>query len=131
MQRENSLRVSDVARAANVHVQTLHYYERRGLLPTPRRTTAGYRVYSPGTVQHVRAIKRAQALGFTLADIRQLMAPAAGSNTFRELVSRKLSEIDGKIRDLHLMKRSLKRGIAHCRCDGDPARCDLFRAPGP
>src|SRR5712691_1120338 len=63
-ERTPIMRVSDVARAAAVNIQTLRYYERRGLLPDPSRRPSGYREYEPETVQRVRFIKRAQELGF-------------------------------------------------------------------
>ena len=72
--REDRLRIGEVAHAAGVNVQTLRYYERQGLLPIPHRTPSGYRMYGAQTVDTLRAIKRSQALGFTLRDIRQLMA---------------------------------------------------------
>ena len=126
MASDAPLRVGDVAGAAGVHVQTLHYYERRGLLPRPGRTAAGYRIYGPETVRTVRAIKRAQTLGFTLADIRQLMAPDGPPRARRELFARKMDEIDGKIRDLRRLKRSLEEGARQCECGGDLSRCDLL-----
>lgn len=126
MASDTRLRVGDVAGAAGVHVQTLHYYERRGLLPRPGRTAAGYRVYGPETVRTVRAIKRAQALGFTLADIRQLMMPHGSPRARRELFARKMDEIDRKIRDLRRLKRSLEEGARQCECGGDLSRCDLL-----
>ena len=126
MASDTRLRVGDVAGAAGVHVQTLHYYERLGLLPRPGRTAAGYRIYAPDTVRTVRAIKRAQALGFTLADIRQLMTPDGSPRARRELFDRKMDEIDGKIRDLQRLKRSLEEGAKQCECRGDLSRCDLL-----
>ena len=92
MASDPPLRVGDVACAAGVHVQTLHYYERRGLLPRPGRTAAGYRIYGPETVRTVRAIKRAQTLGFTLTDIRELMTPDGPPRARRELFARKMDE---------------------------------------
>ena len=126
MASDTRLRVGDVAGAAGVHVQTLHYYERRGLLPRPGRTVAGYRLYAPDTVRTVRAIKRAQALGFTLADIRQLMTPDGSPRARRELFARKMDEIDRKIQDLQRLKRSLEEGAKQCECGGDLSRCELL-----
>src|SRR6266851_4535416 len=68
------LTIGQVARGAGVHLDTVRYYERRGLLPPPPRTAAGYRQYPPDTVRRVAFIKRAQALGFTLEEIDGLLA---------------------------------------------------------
>ncbi len=69
-----SLRIGAVAAAAGVGVQTLRYYERRGLLTAPRRTSGGYREYSDDAIRRVVFIRRAQAMGFTLDEIRALLA---------------------------------------------------------
>lgn len=133
MTREDRLRIGQVADAAGVNVQTLRYYERRGLLRSPRRTSSGYRVYEADTVDTLRAIKRAQSLGFTIAEIRQLMtlhsrrrSPGAVS----ELLAGKIREIDGKIHDLRLMRRSLQKGLETCQCGGDLSRCDALAGLG-
>ena len=133
MAHEDRLRVGQVAHAAGVNVQTLHYYERRGLLRAPRRTPSGYRVYHEDTVETVRGIKRAQALGFTLGEIRQLMTIHSGRRspgTVIEMVTGKLREIDGKIRDLRLMRRSLQEGVERCKCGGDLSHCDVLAGLG-
>ena len=70
----NGLKVGEVARQAGVNLQTVHYYERRGLLPIPPRTDANYRSYPAGAVLRVRFIKRAQDLGFTLKEIEELLS---------------------------------------------------------
>lgn len=126
MSSDIRLRVGEVADAAGVHVQTLHYYERRGLLPEPGRTAAGYRIYEPKTVRTVRAIKRAQGLGFSLADVQKLMMPSCPPRARRDMFARKLDEIDRQIHDLKERKRSLEEGAKRCRCGGDLPRCDLL-----
>jgi DNA-binding transcriptional MerR regulator len=67
------VRTGEVATQAPVNIQTLRYYERRGLLPEPQRTSSGYRAYSPDAVRVVRFVKRAQQLGFALDDIEDLL----------------------------------------------------------
>jgi DNA-binding transcriptional MerR regulator len=68
---EDSLKVGMAAKAGGVGVQTLHYYERLGLLPKPRRSTANYRLYSREAIRRVRFIKKAQAIGLTLEETKQ------------------------------------------------------------
>ena len=72
------MRTSEVAAQAHVNTQTLRYYERRGLLPAPKRTSSGYRAYTAASVRVVRFVKRAQQLGFTLSDIEELLHLACG-----------------------------------------------------
>lgn len=68
------LRIGDVARQGGVNLQTIRYYEREGLLPEPPRLASGYRVFPESAVRRVRFIKRAQELGFSLAEIRDLLS---------------------------------------------------------
>lgn len=129
MDRQDRMRIGRVARAAGVNVQTVRYYERMRLLPAPRRTAAGYRVYGADTVSTLLAIKRAQALGFTLRDIRELMTIRSGRRsaaTVGTMVAGKIRQIDGKIRDLRRMRRSLRDVVERCECGGDLSRCDVL-----
>jgi DNA-binding transcriptional MerR regulator len=131
--QDGSLRVGDVATAAGVNVQTLHYYERRGLLATPRRSPAGYREYRPEDVRTVRGIKRAQRLGFTLKEIAELMRTSRerrDSDRIRSLAEQKLADIDERMRDLRRMRASLKDLLEACSCGGELARCDVLAGLG-
>ena len=73
MHSQDSLKAGAVAKAAGVGVQTLHYYERLGLLQKPKRSAANYRLYAPEAVRRVRFIKKAQALGLTLEETKQIL----------------------------------------------------------
>ena len=73
LMNEASLKVGEVAAQAGVGVQTLHYYERLGLLPKPKRSAGNYRLYSPDAVRRVRFIKKAQALGLNLQEIKEVL----------------------------------------------------------
>jgi DNA-binding transcriptional MerR regulator len=103
------LRAGQVADAAGVNVETLRYYERRGIIPEPERSLGGHRVYSEATVTTLRVIKAAQRLGFTLDEVAELLA-AAGHQHGRGLLSRtesKLAEVDQKIADLQVIRAAL------------------------
>lgn len=128
MASDRSLRIGEVARAAGVNVQTVRYYERRGLLPVPRRAPSGYRLYEEETVRRLRAIKRAQALGFTLRDIKELMSihSRRSAGEVRAMVVGKLHEIDAGIRDLRAMRRALLDVAERCACGGDLSSCDVL-----
>lgn len=125
--------VGTCAREAGVHVQTLHYYERRGLLMPRRRPGSGYRDYGPTDVRRVKAIKRAQSLGFTLNEIRELISladrPARASRPPRriaELAQAKLEEIDEKLRALKRMRLALRETLEACACGGDLSECQVL-----
>jgi len=90
-----------MASQAGVNVQTLRYYERRGLLPAPARRESGYREYPSDAVRVVRFVKRAQELGFSLAEVETLLDLAAGGpdscDLAQELATQKIGELDAKI----------------------------------
>ena len=115
-----SLRTAEVARQAGVNVETLRFYERNGILPEPPRRASGYREYPPEAVRRVRFVKRAQELGFSLREIKELLdlttVPRAKAGKVRQMAEAKIAEIDHKIRDLQAMKATLE-GLL-CACDG-------------
>ncbi|HEX8863419.1 MAG TPA: MerR family transcriptional regulator [Actinomycetes bacterium] len=122
-----TLRSGEVAAAAGVNLQTLRYYERRGLLAKPARTSGGHRAYPPDAVTIVRVIKAAQRLGFTLGEVAGLLdagrhrhgtAPDAGLRRQAEV---KLAEIDARIADLQTIRQTLAAAVA-AGCD-DLATC--------
>jgi DNA-binding transcriptional MerR regulator len=111
----------DAARA-DVNVQTLRYYERRGLLGRPPRTASGYRRYSEEAVRIVRFVKRAQELGFTLDEAEQLLRlrrinPSRRSSV-RALATAKLADIESKIQQLAAMRAALQQMLSECCGDG-------------
>ena len=121
------------AAAAGVHVQTLHYYERRGLIRCPPRTPSGYRRYPPATVRTVRAIKRAQALGFTLDEIRELIRLRTRRGSARvvgALAQQRLAAIEEKIAVLTGLRDRLRQVLTACACAGDVRRCDVLAGLG-
>lgn len=127
-------RVGAAAASAGVGVQTLHYYEREGLLEAPARTAAGYRLYSREMVHRVRAIKRAQALGFSLQEIRELIGVAEGRRPLREiagLARQRIADIDARIEQLQTLRDALRDALEQCRCRGDLSRCDVLAGLSP
>lgn len=121
-----------LARAAGVHVETLRFYERQGLLAPPRRTSAGYRQYPADAVGRLRFIKRAQALGFSLNDVAALLslrtAPGRQRARVKRLAEEKLSVIAGKIRDLQRMETSLRALAESCSGVGPLHGCPIIEA---
>jgi MerR family transcriptional regulator, mercuric resistance operon regulatory protein len=104
------LRSGEVATAAGVNVQTLRYYERRGLLAQAGRTPSGYRQYPARTVTLLRMIKNAQHLGFSLDEIAGLIANADPAE-ISVIAARKLAEIDTQIARLMLIREALAARI--------------------
>ncbi len=122
--------IGAAAARAGVNVQTLRYYERRGLIAPARRDASGYRRYDADTITIVRGIKRAQRLGFTLAEIHELIRLRTRRSPARvRIVSEeKLRDLDDKLRALRRMRRALRLVLETCRCGGDVARCLVLDA---
>lgn len=127
-----SLRIGDVAERAGVNLQTIRYYEREGLLPEPPRLASGYRMFPESAVRRVRFIKRAQELGFSLSEIRDLLSLRANAGTgaqdVRERATAKLSDIDDKIRALQAMKDALTALAERCPGCGPLSDCPIIDA---
>lgn len=109
----NGLTISQAAKEAGVHIETIRYYERRGLLPSPPRTNSGYRMLSVETVHDIRFIKRAQDLGFTLEEIKMLLSIYKAEDYFpiaemHHFATEKISQIEEKIEQLNRFKSILK-----------------------
>lgn len=117
------MKIGTLAKAAGLSVDTLRFYERRGLLPPPGRL-ATYRAYTPQALERLRFIRDARALGFTLAEIGELLSlptvPRAACEALRQRCERKREEIEGRIRELRNMRRLLDRLLADC---SDAAAC--------
>lgn len=125
------MRIGEVAEQAGVNIQTLRYYERRGLLPEPQRGGSGYRAYDPDSVRLVRFIKRAQELGFTLREIEDLIelrqSPRRGAEV-RAVASAKVEDIERRIRQLKAMRKALGGLVAACDCEGGALACPIIEA---
>lgn len=124
--------IGKVAKSAGVNPATVRYYERRGLLPPPRRRPSGYRDYDAEHVRRIRFIKRAQELGFTLREIHELMAlrhdPGADCGDVRRRAAGKLADLDGRLRDLEAMRRVLADLVAACAGTGTTDACPILSA---
>ncbi len=129
------LTIGAVARQARVPLDTLRYYERRGLLPAPPRTTSGYRQYPADAVRRVRFIKRAQALGFTLEEIAELLALRVTPEVECDAVERRavaaIARIDTKLAELTQMRGALARLAATCHGPHLPDECPILAALDP
>ena len=125
-----ALTIGQVATAADVNIQTIRYYERRGLFPTPRRTPAGYRQYADDAVARLRFIKHAQELGFSLKEIQELLAlrvrHAAACDAVERKTRAKIALVEGRIHELQRLKRTLERLAAACEARRPTADCPIL-----
>lgn len=113
--------IGGLARAATVNVETIRYYQRRGLLGTPRKPPGGVRRYSIEILNRLRFIKRAQELGFTLREIAELLKLGDGScNETRTIAEHRLRDIEARIGDLQSMHATLAKLIRTCRAGNNP-----------
>ena len=130
----DQLRIGRLAEQADVSVQTLRYYERRGLLAPPARRPSGYRSYGVDVVSRVRFIRRAQGLGFTLQEIGDLLALWPDSSRSCRRVEQRaaatLERIVVKIQDLNEMRTALDRYVSACRQRKALGACPLLTALG-
>jgi DNA-binding transcriptional MerR regulator len=130
--RLDLVRTGQVARQSGVNIQTLRYYERRGLLQVPPRRPSGYREYAPDAVGIIRFVKRAQELGFSLTEVESLLNLAAGGpancDPARGLATEKLAELEGKIASLLAMQGSLRQLVATCEKPRHQRECPLLEA---
>jgi DNA-binding transcriptional MerR regulator len=106
------LKIGDVSKRSGVGVEALRFYEKSGLLDRPPRTYSGYRVYGEEVLERLAFIKQAQALGFSLDEIRQIVEDARRGESpcdeVREIVRRRMEELDERLRELHGYRRQLK-----------------------
>lgn len=130
-----TLTIGQVARQAGVNQETVRYYERRALLLAPERATSGYRQYPVTTVRRIGFIKRAQALGFTLDEVADLLALQESTSAPCEAVEREahtvIARIDQKVAELSRMRTALESLTRACRSRAAPTECPLLDALAP
>lgn len=126
------LTIGQVAQRAGIGVETVRFYERQGLLEEPARRESGYRQYTDGVVSRLRFIRRAKELGFSLKEIKELLAlrvdPATTCREVKEQAEAKITDIEGKIASLQRMKRALVKLTAVCRGQGPTSECPILDA---
>jgi len=127
-----SLTIGRLAREAGVNLETVRYYERRGLLPKPPRSASGYRLFPSDAAQRLRFIRRAQELGFSLKEIRQLLSlrvsRTATSRDIRARAEAKIVDIEAKIKSLESMKKTLRKVTRVCDGCAPLARCPILES---
>ena len=134
---DDAVRIGDLAKRCDVTRDTLSFYEREGLLSPPHRSDAGYRLYGESDAERVQFIRRAQAVGLTLDDIRELLSvqrlrtPGACRRVAERLKAR-IQVIDRRVAELNAFRRELAKGLA--QCDEGASSCPVvlsFASPAP
>ncbi len=130
------LKIGELAARSGLSRDTIRFYERQALLPQPQRTAAGYRLYGSDVVARLSFIKQAQAIGFSLAEIRDLLDGYHDASECRHvsgLLSRKIAELDRKILEIQTLRGTLSTYLTACTAaladgraqDGCPVICNI------
>lgn len=127
----HSFTIGQLARAAGVNVETVRYYERRGLIRQPfKPIPRGFRQYDEGHLQQILLIKRLQYLGFTLQEIGELLSLRADDRRrcqdVRRQAETKMEEVDDKIQSLHEIRQALERLVEKCHREGHDSECPIL-----
>ena len=119
--------ISQIAKSAGVYVETVRYYERRGLIEQPDKPTEGYRRYPVTTLNRIRFIKRAQELGFTLEEISHLlMLDNTPCQEVQDMASHKLVSVRAKMADLRRLETVLNDLLNQCAANPDQTHCPII-----
>jgi MerR family mercuric resistance operon transcriptional regulator len=127
---ENGLTIAKFADAGGVGIETVRYYQRRGLLPVPHAQQASYRRYDRSLLQRLRFIKNAQAAGFSLTEIRELMRLDRTGDRLRirQIAAAKLEDLANRMRELRRASKSLKTLVHHCEHARPGTPCPIIEA---
>jgi len=128
-----NLMIGQLAKRAQVNIETIRYYERRGLIPKPLRRASGYRQYAQQDIERICFIKHAKALGFTLNEISELLSlkvePAATCRDIAQRIDAKLADVERKIKILHGMKKTLVKLKRACKTPSAPSKeCPILES---
>ncbi len=127
-----SLTIGRLAKQAGVNLETVRYYERRGLLPRPPRSASGYRLFPAEAARRLRFIRRAQELGFSLAEIAKLLSLRVSRRTtsaeIRARAEAKIADIEVKMRSLESIKKTLWKLTRVCYGRGRVAQCPILES---
>ncbi len=132
IRKMKSLTIGLLAKQAGVNLETVRFYERRGLLPRPPRTASGYRLFPAEAVRRLKFIRRAQDLGFSLAEIAELLSlrvsRRATSAEIRASAEAKITDIEAKMRSLESMKKTLRKLTKVCDGCAPIAQCPILES---
>ena len=126
----DKLSIGELARQANVNIETIRYYERRGLISEPPRNKSGHRQYTAETARRTDFIKRCQTLGFSLKEIEEILelkiTPESTCADMKSRVTEKLIDVDKKIKELGKIRDALSRLQKKCSGKGPIGNCPIL-----
>lgn len=126
------LTIGHLAQEVGINLETVRYYERRGLLPKPPRSASGYRLFPAEAARRLRFIRRAQELGFSLREIRELLSlrvsPGKTSQDIRKRAEAKITDIQSKIKSLEAMEKTLRKLTKSCAGCGPISDCSILES---
>ena len=127
-----ALTIGHLAKESGVNLETVRYYERRGLLPKPPRSASGYRLFPSDAARRLRFIRRARELGFSLKEIRELLSLRVSRRTtsadIRTRAEAKIVDIEAKIKSLESMKKTLRKLTKSCAGCGPITECPILES---
>jgi MerR family mercuric resistance operon transcriptional regulator len=127
-----SLTIGKLAKKTLINIETIRYYERRGLIPKPRRKESGYRQYPHETVTRIQFIKHAKDLGFSLKEIKELLSlrldPQTPCSEVKKRAEAKILDIEKKVKTLQGMKKALHKLTKACSGYGSTSECPILEA---
>ena len=122
-----SLTIGRLASKAGINVETIRYYERRGLIEQPVKPGVGYRQYADEVVQRLLFIRRAKSLGFSLGEIANLLALSEGQcANVQSLAEKKLNRVKARMEDLKRLENALQDLVEQCSSNADQAQCPII-----
>ncbi len=125
-----TMTIGQLAKQTGVGIETIRFYERKGLLPCPNRKSSGYRQFGDEALVRMQFIRRAQSVGFTLREIEALLRlrdnPAATREEVRTQVAAKIDDLDAKMREMRRMRKELQELLASCHGDGSADDCPII-----
>lgn len=124
--------ISKIAKQIGINIETVRFYERKGLIKQPVKPLQGYRIYPVETVNRIRFIKRSQELGFTLHEIEGLLSLNDNPcHQVEALANKKLIAVQAKQADLQLLEKALLENIAQCQRNDDETCCPIIDSLQP
>ncbi len=129
---KKTLTIGRLAQEVGINLETVRFYERQGLLPKPPRSASGYRLFPTEAARRLKFIKRAQELGFSLSEIRELLAlrmsPRTTSAEIRKRTEAKITDIEGKIKSLDSMRKTLVKLARSCGGCAPLSECPILES---
>jgi MerR family copper efflux transcriptional regulator len=131
MTTNESMTIGKISKATDIGIETIRNYERQGLIPPPKRSSSGYRLYPKSSIQRLRFINQSKSLGFSLSDIGEILSLSSTSNTscgeVQEHIQTKIKDIDKRIERLLRIKQALEKLENQCNENPSSEECPILK----